>query len=108
MSASTIGILILFLAFVMYSIPKIPLSVTSLSAMLAMAVFGLVEPAQAISGFANTATVMVTAMMVIGGAFFTTGLANTLGNFLYKLMGVSEKWFVVGVLATTCLPGCFF
>lgn len=107
MSTSTIGIIILVAAFIMYSLPRIPISVTSLSAMLAMSIFGLVEPNVAISGFANTATIMVTAMMVIGGAFFTTGLADALGNFLYRMVGVSEKWFVVGVLTIGCLLAVF-
>ena len=44
---------------------------------------------------------------MIGGAFFTSGLAEKLGNLLFKFVNVSERLFVTGVLTVGCLL-CFF
>jgi di/tricarboxylate transporter len=75
--------------------------------MLAMGFLEIIPWPTAFSGFTNTATLMLIGMMIIGGSFFTTGLATKLGDLLYKFVGVGEKWFVVGVLTVGCLL-CLF
>lgn len=100
---STIGIIVLVVALVLFAIPKIPLAVTAMLSMLSMGFMGIIPWSTAFSGFANTATLMILGMMIIGGAFFSSGLATKLGDFLYKFVRVSEKWFVVGVLTIGCL-----
>ena len=97
MSQSTIAIIIMVGALVLYCIPRIPLSVTTVFAMLAMAMSGILTYSEAFSGFSSSAVLLVAGMMIIGHACFTSGLAQRFGNLLYKFVGANEKKFVIMV-----------
>lgn len=107
MEPSTLALIILASALVMYCIPAIPLSVTTILAMLAMAASGIISFEEAYSGFANTAIFLMAGMMVIGRAWFTTGLAGTIGRFVCRFVGSSEKLMIVAVLITSALISVF-
>lgn len=107
MSQSTIAIIILFSALILYMIPKIPLSVTTIFAMVAMALTGIIPFSTAFSGFANSATLLVAGMMIIGQACFTSGLAEAVGKLLYKFVGANEKLFIVMILIIASLLAVF-
>lgn len=107
MSQSTIAIIILFSALILYMIPKIPLSVTTIFAMVAMAFSGIITFSEAFSGFSNSAVLLVAGMMIIGQACFTSGLAEAVGKLLYRFIGANEKLFVVMVLAIASLLAIF-
>ena len=107
MAQSTIAIIILITALVLYSIPKVPLSVTTVFAMLAMAMTGILTYTQAFSGFANSAVLLVAGMMIIGRACFTSGLAQRFGNLLYKYVGTNEKHFMIMVFLVSTLLAVF-
>jgi len=98
MSQTTIAIIILLITLVMYMTPRIPMSVTTLIAMTAMALCGIVPFQDAFAGFSNSATLLVAGMMIIGQACFTSGLAETIGKLLYRFVGTNEKMFVVLLL----------
>ena len=107
MSSSTIALIILACTLVLYMIPKIPLSVTTILAMLAMAMTGIITYEQAFSGFANSATILVAGMMLMGQACFETGLAQQVGNILYKFVGSNEKFLIVMILIIASLLAVF-
>lgn len=107
MEQSTIGIIILVISLILYNVPRIPLAMTSVLAMLSMGFFGIIDWKTAYLGFGHSAVLMIMGMMMIGGAFFTSGLATKLGNLLFKFVNVNERWFVVGVLTIGCAL-CFF
>ena len=107
MSQSTIGIIVLVVSLVMYAIPKIPIAITAILSMLSMGFFGILQWPQVFSGFSNVATLMVIGMMIMGAAFFTTGLSAKLGDLIFKFVKFEEKWFAVGVLTLGCLIGGF-
>lgn len=95
MAQSTIAIIILVLTLALYTIPSIPLSVTTVFSMLAMAMTGILSYSEAFSGFANSSVLLVAGMMIIGHACFTSGLAQKIGNILYKFVGANEKLFMI-------------
>ena len=97
MAQSTIAIIILIAAVILYSLPFVPLSVTTVFAMLAMALTGILSFSEALSGFSNSAVLLVAGMMIIGRACFTSGLAQKIGNLLLKFIGANEKLFMVMV-----------
>lgn len=103
MAQSTIGLIVLAIVLVLYMIPQIPLSVTTIFAMIAMAVTGIISYADVFSGFANSATLLVAGMMVIGHACFTSGLAEWFGGLLFKFVGANEKLFVIMILVIASL-----
>lgn len=98
MSQSTIAIVILVLALIMYSIPKIPMSVTTMFIILSMAITGILSFEDAFSGFAHSTVLLVAGMMIIGNACFTCGLAQKVGCLLYKFIGANEKKFITVIL----------
>lgn len=98
MAQSTIAIIILVGVLVLYAVPSIPLSVTTIFAMLAMAMSGVLTYTEAFTGFANSAVLLVAGMMVIGRACFTSGLAQRFGNLLFRFVGAKEKKFMIMVI----------
>lgn len=98
MDQSTIALIILGITILLYLTEWLPLSVTTVLAMLAMAVTGIISYEDAFSGFSNSAVMLVAGMMVIGHAFFTTGLAHRIGRLLYHFIGVRERTLIVMIL----------
>lgn len=90
--------IILGITIVVYAIPAVPLSVTTMFSLCAFALTGIISFSEAFSGFGNTATLLVAGMMVIGGAFFSTGLANRLGARLEKYSTRSERTFMLLIM----------
>ena len=107
MNQSTIAILILLITLALYMVPRIPLSVTTIFAMTAMALTGIISFADAFSGFSNSSTLLVAGMMIIGQACFTSGLAEQIGRLLYKFVGANERLFVVMILIIASLLAVF-
>lgn len=68
----------------------IPVEITALLTVGALAVTGLLPPARALSGFSNPAVVTIWAMFILSGGLHRTGVANRLGLHVLRLAGESE------------------
>ena len=102
METSTIAIIILVATLILYAIPKMPLSVTTILAILAMVLFGVVDFASATSGFANNVVFLNAGMMIIGQAMVTTGLAQRVGNLVTRVnIGKNERLCIMLVLVVS-------
>lgn len=62
----------------------------------ALVVFGIIEAKSAYYNFANTTIVFFVSLVVIGEAFFVTGLADFLGEKIIGLIGKNEKGIIIG------------
>lgn len=78
----------------------IPMEVTALLSLGAVALTGLVSPVQALSGFSNPAVVTVWAVFIISGGLTLTGVASVIGRFVSRLSGTSE-WRMILVIMVT-------
>ena len=108
MESSTIAIIILVATLVLYVIPKMPLSVTTLLAMLAMVIFGVLDFAGVSSGFANSVVFLNAGMMIIGQAMVTTGIAQKVGSIITRVnVGKNERLFILLVLVISTLLSVF-
>ena len=108
MEQSTIAIITLIAALVLYTIPKMPLSVTTILAMLAMAVFKIVDYKTVYSGFSNSVIFLIAGLMIIGQATVTTGLANRFGGILTKTKaGKDEKSFLIVLFLVSLIASVF-
>lgn len=108
MAVSTIAIIILVCALILYAIPKMPLSVTTLLAMIAMVVFGILSFADVTSGFANKVVFLNVGMMILGQAMVTTGIAQKIGNLITKAnIGKNERLCIIVVLFVSTLLAVF-
>jgi len=106
MAQSTIAIIVLFAALILYMIPRIPLSVTALISMLIMGFTGCCSWSQAFSGFSNNAVLLSAGMMVIGQACISTGIAARLGSLLYRFVR-TDRIFITMVFVLAALISVF-
>lgn len=112
MSQATIAIIILAIAVVMFITELIPVSVTSICAMLTMGVFGIISWNDAFSGMSNSIIFFLIGTAILGECYFSTGLANVIGHRLLKFgrNGISEKGmlfvlFLIGALTSAVFNG---
>ena len=97
-------LLILALSAVFFVSGKVRSDIVALCALIALLVFQILTPEEALSGFSNSVVVMMVGLFVVGGAIFQTGLAKMISSRLLRLAGQSElKLFLLVMLATAAI-----
>ena len=91
---------ILAVAVVFLITEWIPMEVTALLSLGAVALLGLVTPVEALAGFSNPAVVTVWAVFILSGGLTRTGVANVIGHFVLRLAGNSESRMIVVIMTT--------
>ena len=91
---------ILAAAVVLLVTEWIPMEVTALLSLGAVALLGLVSPVEALAGFSNPAVITVWAVFILSGGLTRTGVANAIGHFVLRMAGNSE-WRMIVVIMTT-------
>ena len=84
MSPSTITLLFLLFAVIMFVLEKIPLGVTSMIVCIGLVVTGVLDVKTAFAGFIDSNVILFVAMFIVGGALFETGMANKIGGIVTK------------------------
>ena len=84
MSPTTITLIFLAFAVVMFVTEKIPLAVTSMIVCIGLVITGVLNVNDAFSGFINSNVILFVAMFIVGGALFETGMANEIGSLVTK------------------------
>ena len=107
MEASTITLIIIGAALILYITDAVPVAVTSIIACLALAIFGVVPFASAFAGFGNDMVFLIAGMLVVGAALFETGAAQILGEKIIAVVGTSEKKFVIVLILVATIPAAF-
>ncbi|HDP80913.1 MAG TPA: SLC13 family permease [Spirochaetes bacterium] len=87
---------VILFAVVLFVTEKISVDLTAICAMGLLMVLGIITPEEGVSGFSNSATVTVAAMLVISGALAKTGSVNFLGSVTSKIFKYN---FWCGMLA---------
>lgn len=96
--------IILIVIIALFLSEKLPLAVTSLAGAVIVGVFGFVEHKAVFTSFASTSMILMISMMIVGSSLFHTGLAQKIGNVLYKFTGGSERSMIlISVLSGTLL-----
>jgi di/tricarboxylate transporter len=91
---------ILTIAVVLLITEWIPMEVTALLSLGAVALTGLVSPVKALSGFSNPAVVTVWAVFILSGGLTRTGVANVIGRFVLRLAGSKEILMIIVIMTT--------
>ena len=91
---------ILIISVVLLISEIIPMEVTALLTLGAVALTGLVPPADALSGFSNPAVVTIWAVFIVSGGLTRTGVANVIGNFVLRLAGTKESTMIIVIMTT--------
>lgn len=97
MSPSTITLLFLLFAVVMFVLEKIPLGVTSMIVCTGLVVTGVLDVSTAFSGFIDSNVILFVAMFIVGGALFETGMANKVGGIVTKF-AETERSLIVAIM----------
>lgn len=109
LSNSVIAIIILIFIIISFSSQRIPIAVTALLGGLAMMLFGIIEPADVVSGFGSDTVMMVAGVIVIGNALFETGLATHVGALILRCRAAAknERIFLLIVLVIVTILSAF-
>ncbi|MGN0157728.1 MAG: SLC13 family permease [Brotaphodocola sp.] len=97
MNPSTITMLFLLFAIVMFVSEKIPLGVTSMIVCVGLVVTGVLDVKTAFAGFIDSNVILFVAMFIVGGAFFETGMANKIGGVVTKF-AKTERMLIVAIM----------
>ncbi|MBE6293976.1 MAG: SLC13 family permease [Bacteroidales bacterium] len=102
-----ITLTILLLTVIFFVNGKVRSDIVALCALVALLVFGILTPDEALSGFSNNVVIMMVGLFVVGGAIFQTGLAKMISSKLMKLAGNSETKLFLLVMLVTSAIGAF-
>ena len=97
MSPSTITLLFLLFAVVMFVLEKIPLGVTSMIVCIGLVVTGVLDAKSAFAGFVDSNVILFVAMFIVGGALFETGMANRIGGIVTRF-ATTEKMLIIAIM----------
>ncbi len=97
MSPSTITLLFLLFAVVMFALEKIPLGVTSMIVCLGLIITGVLDIKTAFSGFIDSNVILFVAMFIVGGALFETGMANKIGGIVTRF-AQTERILIIAIM----------
>ena len=97
MSPSTITLLFLLFAVIMFVFEKIPLGVTSMIVCIGLVVTGVLDVKTAFAGFIDSNVILFVSMFIVGGALFETGMANKIGSIVTRF-AKSERMLIVAIM----------
>lgn len=106
MSPSTITLLFLGFAVIMFVLEKIPLGVTSMIVCVGLVVTGVLDTSAAFAGFTDTNVILFVAMFIVGEAFFQTGMANRIGGIVTRF-AKTERMLIVAIMSIVGLMSGF-
>ena len=97
MSPSTITLLFLLFAVVMFVLEKIPLGVTSMIVCIGLTITDVLDVQTAFAGFTDSNVILFVAMFIVGGALFETGMANKIGGIVTRF-AKTERMLIVAIM----------
>ena len=97
MSATTITLLFLLFAIIMFVWEKIPLGLTSMIVCVGLVVTGVLDWKTAFSGFIDSNVILFVSMFIVGVALFETGMANRIGGIVTHF-AKSERQLIVAIM----------
>lgn len=101
MSPMILTLIILVITAGLFVWGRVRSDIVALCSLLALVLFDILNPSEALSGFSNSVVIMMVGLFIVGGAIFQTGLAKNISLKLLKLAGKSQlKLFLLVVLIT--------
>ena len=104
---SPIAITLIFLAFaiVMFVTEKLPLAVTSMVVCVGLVLTKVLSVKDAFAGFVDSNVILFVAMFVVGGAFFETGMAYSVGGLVTRFAKTERQLIVAVMMVTGIMSG---
>ena len=97
MTQTTITLLFLAFAIVMFILEKIPLGLTATIVAVGLNVTGVLGASDTFAGYVNSNVILCVGMFVVGQALFETGMANKIGGIVTKF-AKSERILIIAIM----------
>ncbi len=94
-------------ALVLFVSDRVRVDAVALLVVLALALSGVLTPAEALSGFAEPLVVMIAGLFVVSAALSSTGVAGAVGEWLARAAGGSATRLIVALMLATGLLSAF-
>lgn len=99
-----ITLIILLVTAIFFMRGKVRSDLVAICSMLALVIFDIISPAEALAGFSSSVVIMMVGLFVVGAAIFRTGLAKMISSRILRLAGNNEnKLFVLVMIVTACV-----
>lgn len=102
-----ITLVILALSAIFFMAGKIRSDLIALCSLILLVLFGILTPAEALSGFSNSVVIMMVGLFVVGGAIFQTGLAKMVSGKIMQAAGKNQLRLFLLVMLVTSFVGAF-
>ncbi|RFP61624.1 SLC13/DASS family transporter [Luteimonas weifangensis] len=86
---------------------RLRVDVTAMLLLLALVLTGLLDPEQALSGFASEPAIIVAAVFVLSGALAATGITERIGQWIGRAAGRSEARAIAVVMPAVAALAAF-
>lgn len=86
---------------------KVRSDLVAICSLILLVILDILNPAEALSGFANSVVIMMIGLFIVGGGIFHTGLAKVVSGKLLKLAGANETKLLVTVMLASSFIGAF-
>ncbi len=98
---------ILFVALILFITEVLRMDVVALLVLATLAITGLVDPDEALSGFSNPAVITVWAMFILSDGLTRTGIADLLGAQVLRVAGDKEITLIIVIMLTAGFLSAF-
>ncbi len=103
----SITLIILALTAFFFMRGKVRSDLVALCSLLALAIFEIITPTQALAGFSSSVVIMMIGLFIVGGAIFRTGLAKMISSKILNLGGGNENKLFILIMIVTASVGAF-
>lgn len=100
-------LIILTIAIVLFVTELLRVDIVAVAVVVALMLTGVLTPAEAISGFSNSAVIVIAALFVVGGAISQTGLAGMIGQRILAVAGTDERRLTVVLILAVAILSSF-
>ena len=103
----TLVFVILGITILLFLWSKLPAELVAILSLLALVFLDILEPAQALAGFANPTVITIAALFVVGAGLYRTGVADWIAQRLIRFGGKSETRLTVILVLMTAVLSAF-
>ncbi len=105
--AAIYAVAVLTAVVALFASDRVRLDVAALLGLLALAVGGVLDPGDALAGFADPLTIMIAGLFVVGAGLVRTGVADGLGRVLERIAGRDPLRLLIATMGLSALLSAF-
>lgn len=103
----SITFIILLVTVILFINGRIRADLVAILSLLALTIFGILDPEEALSGFSNSTVIMLAGLFVVGGGILRTGLAQKGSQIILQYANNSETKLFIYLLIVVAIVGSF-